>query len=68
VLAAAGLFGIETGLVSVDANGVVASEVPPDAPAGSTLRAQDVASAAAFFLGEACQGLQALEIPALSRC
>lgn len=60
-LAEAGLLGIETGLASVDANGVVVSEVPPDAPVGSVLKPQDIASAASFFLGDACQGLRALE-------
>lgn len=61
MLATAGLLGIETGLLSVDTNGVVVSEVPPDAPAGSVLKPQDVASAASFFLGDACQGLRSLE-------
>lgn len=60
-LATAGLLGIETGLASVDSGGVVVSEVPPDAPLGSVLKPQDVASAASFFLGDACQGLRALE-------
>jgi hypothetical protein len=60
-LAGAGLRGIEAGLSSVDASGVVVSEVPPDAPPGSMLLPQDIASAAAFFLGDACQGLLALE-------
>lgn len=60
-LATAGLLGIETGLASVDPNGVVVSEVPPDAPVGSVLKPQDIASAASFFLGDACQGLRSLE-------
>ncbi len=60
-LATSGLVGIEAGLATVDPNGVVVSAVPPDAPIGSTLKAQDVASAAAFFLGDACQGLSSLE-------
>lgn len=60
-LATAGLLGIEAGLSSVDPSGVVVSEVPPDAPVGSMLKPQDIASAAAFFLGDACQGLRSLE-------
>lgn len=59
--AADGLRAIEAGLTSVDGDGVVVSEVPPDAPVGSVLKPIDVASAAAFFLGDACQGLLSLE-------
>jgi len=53
---------IEVGVEIVQSDGSVPSSVPDEA--GDSLSAADIASAAAFFLGDACLGLLAVEAAA----
>ena len=59
-LARAGFRAIEAGTAAIDENGAVISKKPPDAHATAGLSEGDKASAAAFFLSDACSGMLAL--------
>lgn len=52
---------MRAGTAGIDPLGRVVSSVPPDAPPGSRISPADEASAAAFFLGDACAGWSALD-------
>ncbi|MEM9069509.1 MAG: hypothetical protein AAGE52_13430 [Myxococcota bacterium] len=58
--ASAAFRAIEVAAETIEADGRVPSDVPPEVAMGMSLRPADVASGAAFFLGDACLGLLAL--------
>lgn len=60
-LANNGFRAIEVGTSAIASDGAVQSDVPPDAPAGTTLDRSDLASGAAFFMADACPALLALQ-------
>jgi hypothetical protein len=55
-----GFRAIEVATVAIHSDGEVVSEIPPDTPAGAVLTPGDRASAAAFFLADACPAMLAL--------
>lgn len=60
-LASNGFRAIDVGAFAIATDGTVQSDVPPDAPAGTTLDRSDLASGAAFFMADACPALLALQ-------
>ncbi len=52
--------GVEAGFSNMDTSGRLASSVPFSVTMGASLRESDIASGAAFFLGDACSALLAL--------
>jgi hypothetical protein len=59
-LAARAFEAVRAGAIVIDASGRVPSSLPADRFPGAVLSAGDVASGAAFFLGDACLGMLAL--------
>lgn len=53
--------GIMKGTEAIDAAGYVSTTLPPEILNGGSLSDGDIASAASFFLGDACMGLLALD-------
>ncbi|GLQ18118.1 hypothetical protein [Maritalea porphyrae] len=51
---------IKEGATAIDKNGAVNSSLPPEIAAKYKLKRQDLASAAAFYLGDACLAIAAL--------
>ena len=54
--------GVEAGFSNMDSSGRLASSVPASVAMGASLRESDVASGAAFFLGDARSALLALSV------
>ena len=59
--ARAALIGVEVGLQDMHASGQLAANVPPSIAMGRSPAPIDIASGAAFYLGDACLGLLALD-------
>jgi len=58
--------GIKKGTEAIDENGYVRTTIPERIAQGRSLSAGDIASAAAFYLGDACLGIYAMETMAVA--